>query len=137
MSNTTISRDVARKAANWLVLLHSDDSTPAQESACLAWRKENPEHENAWLKAQALQQKLGILPPLLAMNTLNRVERYDRRKAIKSLVVLITSVPVAYATYKTLPWYSLNAQYQTSMGEQQHIMLEDGTEVFFWYIKLY
>ena len=84
-----ISRDVARQAAHWLVLMHEQPLSAAQQLACTRWRAADPEHERAWQRVQHVQQQLGGLPPSIAIGTLNR----ERRQALKALLVLAAIAP--------------------------------------------
>lgn len=125
----TIARAVARRAAHWTMLLHCGDATPADIDACRRWRAADPEHERAWQLAENLQQKIGALTPDLAMNTLGRSRRRERRAGIKTLLLLMTSAPVAYVAwrYDALPDWA--ADQRTGVGQQRSLTLADGTRI--------
>ncbi|HBR96459.1 MAG TPA: Fe2+-dicitrate sensor, membrane component [Gammaproteobacteria bacterium] len=129
VTEPTVSRDVARSAASWLSLLHSGEASAEDLQACLAWRQASPEHELAWSRAEVLQQKLGLIPESLGMKTLGREQRQDRRRAIKTLALLIAAGPLAYGIYRGMPWQVMTADYRTATGEQRHLTLADGTDV--------
>ncbi|MNR82271.1 fec operon regulator FecR [compost metagenome] len=121
-----IDRAIAREAAQWLASLY-EDQTPEDVAACSRWRAADPEHERAWQRAQGINQKFGIVPAPLALPALGRKVRVDRRRAIKALLLLMTAVPLGYASYRYAPWASINADYQTAKGEHREIQLADGT----------
>lgn len=127
VTDQPISREVARSAANWLSLLHSGEASHADQQACLAWRNASPEHEKAWMRAEIVQQKLGLISPSLGEQTLNREQRYDRRRALKVLALLIVAGPLAYTTYRELRWQQYD--HHTATGEQRQLTLEDGTKL--------
>jgi transmembrane sensor len=130
MSHQTISRETAKEAAHWLSILHSGEASSHEQQACQQWRQARPEHEQAWSRAQTLQEKFGLIPQSLGMDTLNRQQRYDRRQAVKALAVLIAVGPATYATYRYAPSIRLlNADYRTDTGEQQQMILADGTQL--------
>jgi len=130
MSQQTISRKVAKEAAHWLSILFSGEASSEDERACLQWRQVSPEHEQAWIRAQALQEKFGLISPPLGMSTLNREQRYDRRQILKVIVGLIISGPAVYGVYRYTPSISsLTADYSTSTGKQLQITLADGTQL--------
>jgi transmembrane sensor len=129
MNCKTVSREVAKKAAQWLSLMHSGTTTSQDIDACLQWRQANPEHERAWLRAHALQSKLGLIPKPLGMDTLNRQQRYNRRNVIKAFTVLMVTSPIIYSTYRYVPWQMFNADYYTATGEQRNFTLDDGTKL--------
>ena len=135
-NSNDISREVARAAAHWLMLLHSDDKStrgefsPKDAQACTIWRQAHPAHEQAWQRVQNIQAKLAQLPSDTGMKTLNRSTRaqylsLDRR----SLIALIMATPVGYLTYSVAPWQSWSADYSTNTGEQRKVILDDGSEL--------
>lgn len=120
-----IDREVARQAAHWLMLLHSGEAAEQQLRDCERWRQANPEHERAWQRVRQVQNRLGLLPPALAMNTLGR----ERRRALKSLLLLAAAAPLGYASYRLSdrqPWL---ADQRTGVGERRRLVLEDGSQV--------
>ncbi|MEN1832593.1 FecR domain-containing protein [Pseudomonas lijiangensis] len=120
-----ISRDVARQAAHWLVLMHEQSLSPAQQQACARWRAADPEHERAWQRVQHVQQQLGGLPPSIAMGTLNR----ERRQVLKTLLVLAAIAPAGYLGYRFGSEQGWMADYRTRTGERQQLTLADGSVV--------
>ena len=52
-------QDVAREAAQWLMLLHSGEANDNDVQACQRWRVAEPEHECAWQRADRINQKFG------------------------------------------------------------------------------
>ncbi len=120
-----ISRDVARQAAHWLVLMHEQPLSPAQQQACARWRAADPEHERAWQRVQHVQQQLGGLPPSIAMGTLNR----ERRQVLKTLLVLAAIAPAGYLGYRFGSGQGWMADYRTRTGERQQLTLADGSVV--------
>ncbi|WP_109511252.1 FecR domain-containing protein [Pseudomonas ovata] len=123
MMEAPISRDVARQAAHWLMLMHDGPLSASQQQACDRWRCAEPEHERAWQRVQRVQQQLGLLPPPMAMGTLNR----QRRQALKTLLVLAAVLPAGYLGYRSAPWREWTADYRTAVGERRQIELADGS----------
>lgn len=124
-TDTSVSREVARQAAHWLMLMHDERPSPAQQQACARWRAADPAHERAWQRADRVRQQLGLLPPKVAMGTLNR----QRRQALKHLLILAALVPASYAGYRATPWRDWQADHVTGVGERQKLKLEDGSLV--------
>lgn len=115
-----IAPEVARQAARWHMLMLDPGTSPTQREACARWRAAAPEHERAWQKAQRVQARLGLLPPQLAMGTLNR----ERRQVMKQLLVLALVAPAGYVGYRQV---SPAGDYRTATGERQRLELADGT----------
>lgn len=124
-SDHPIDREVARQAAQWLMRLHGGHASNAEQQACRQWRAASAEHERAWQRVQRVQDKLGLLPPDLAMGTLNR----ERRQALKHLLVLAALLPAGYLGYRQAPWQSWRADYRTAVGERRQVQLADGSLV--------
>ncbi|GAB7533231.1 FecR domain-containing protein [Pseudomonas sp. 3A(2025)] len=118
-----ISREVAKQAAHWLMLMHDGPLSASQQQACERWRSAEPEHERAWQRVQRIQQQLGVLPPHMAMGTLNR----QRRQTLKTLLVLAAVLPAGYLGYRATPWREWTADYRTAVGERRQIELADGS----------
>ena len=60
---------------------------------------------------------------------LTRIDHTERRKALKTLGVLGLMLPGAWLGYRTLPMERWRAEYQTAVGEQKHLQLQDGTRL--------
>ncbi|NIF29744.1 DUF4880 domain-containing protein [Pantoea sp. Tr-811] len=122
---TPISREVARQAAHWLVLMHEHPLSTAQQQACERWRQTDPEHERAWQRMQQVQQQLGGVPTAIARGTLNR----ERRQALKALLVLAAIAPAGYLGYRFGTRQGWMADYRTVVGERQQMTLADGSVI--------
>lgn len=120
LQRARITPEVARQAAHWHMLMLDEQVSPAQRAACARWRAAAAEHELAWLKAERVQARLGLLPQRLAMGTLNR----ERRQVLKQLLVLAILAPIGYAGYRqVMP----EQGYATAVGERKRLTLADGT----------
>ena len=115
-----ISPEVARQAASWHMLMLDERVSPAERDACARWRAASPEHERAWLKAQRVQDRLGLLPQRLAMGTLNR----ERRQVLKQMLALAIVAPLGYLGYRQIV---PAASHSTAVGQHQRLELADGT----------
>jgi transmembrane sensor len=130
MTETLINPAIIREAATWLMKLHSDDATEADQQAWQHWRSRSPEHQRAWQCAQRLTDAFSDIPPELGMPVLDRPVACPqrRRAALKALALLLTTAPVAWLAAK-LPWEDWSADYQTATGERSTIALADGTQL--------
>lgn len=124
-----IDRDVAREAAQWLSLLFSGEATAQDEADCLRWRQADPRHEQAWSKAEAVRQKLGLMPKPVAHATLGR-PRLQRRDALKALAVMAAAGGLGYQVTEREWWRHLEPGYLTAgHGEQRQLRLPNGIQV--------
>lgn len=128
-----IPAKVAQRAVEWLVELQDSSATPERIDAWRRWRTEHPDHERAWQRIEAVSGKLGSLSSparsMLAYATLAPPRSAGRRRAIKTLSLLIFSGGLAWAADQNLPWREWSADYRTDVGERRTVVLSDGTQV--------
>ncbi len=129
--NHTIAIDpqILDEAAEWLMQLHEGASNENTRSACERWRNRSPEHARAWVRAELLMNKLGGLPPELAMPTLRRPTNTGRRAAVIKLAVLLAVVPAGWGTWRLIDAKEWTADHHTAVGERRSITLADGTRI--------
>jgi transmembrane sensor len=118
--------DVIKEAAAWLSRLQEKPLSIKEQHAFDTWRAQNPQHEQAWLRAQLLAEKLGHIPAGLGMKMLGRPQSNSRRNLMKLVVV---GVPTGIIAQQALPWQAWSADHQTAKGEQQNIKLADGSKL--------
>ncbi|MCB5190950.1 FecR domain-containing protein [Methylobacillus arboreus] len=128
-SEKAISPKVSRAAAEWLVELQSGQVNADVHERWQAWRAAHPDHERAWQHIEMLGEKLGGLSSSLAHATLAPRGSLKRRRAIKTLAMLLFAGGSAWAVQDKAPWWQLSADYSTGVGEQRRVVLEDGTTV--------
>ncbi|SNR80148.1 FecR family protein [Methylobacillus rhizosphaerae] len=128
-SEAAISSKVSRAAAEWLVELQSGQVSQDIREQWQAWRAAHPDHERAWQHIEMLGDKLGGLSPSVAHATLAPRGSFKRRRAIKTLAMLLFAGGSGWVVQDKLPWWQLGADYSTSVGEQQQVVLDDGTVV--------
>ena len=124
-----LDRAVIREAAQWLVRWHESAQDPQLAEQLAQWRARSDQHEQAWRRALQVNDKFGLVPPQLGMSVLSERTELSRRRAIKSLVLLMTVVPAGVAGYQVLPWREWQADYATRTGQQRTLTLNDGSEL--------
>jgi transmembrane sensor len=124
-----ISEETALQAAEWFFRLQAPAATQTEEFACQAWRKADPSHEYAWQRAITFSQKLEALPKDLTYTTLLSNQQANRRRAMKTLVVLMTMSGAGWQVGQSDAAKRYLAEYATRIGEQRKIIMADGTEI--------
>ena len=129
-----ISTDILEQAADWLMQLNSGTVSDQDRAACERWRRSSSEHARAWMRAESLLNKLGGLPPSLAMPALDRAADNGRRAAVVRLAMLLAAVPTSWLAWRVAPsasasWHALTATHVTATGEQRNLTLADGSRV--------
>ena len=125
-----LSTAIVDQASEWLVKVWSGIATAEDYQACARWRAAHADHERAWQRLQALEQKLDVVPRGIARKALKRASvSIGRRNTLKGLTVLLTGSAAAYAVGRTTAWQRYVADYRTSTGEIRSIVLADSTKV--------
>ncbi|OWT66266.1 FecR domain-containing protein [Candidimonas nitroreducens] len=125
-----LSEAVALQAAEWFLLLKSDQASQEDHARLREWRQADAAHELAWQRVQRLEQKLGHVPAALSMPVLNRGARLDRRTAVKALAFLLIAPPAAWVAWRASPAREWLADYRTATGEMRELKLADGSRVW-------
>jgi transmembrane sensor len=124
-----IHEQIRQQAVEWQVRLTSGALTAETKEAFESWRRQNPEHEQAYRDVETLWQRLPA--PLLADRQRRRELAAQRRLNLRrqglSLAVaaslVLTVVAGIFPDYLQHPL----ADYRTHIGEQTSITLADGS----------
>lgn len=125
-----ISEKTAIQAAEWFFRLQAPTATQTEKFACQAWREADPSHEYAWQRVIAVSQRLETLPKGLAYTVFQSSQPASRRRAIKTLVVLMTLSGTSWQAWQSESAKRYLAEYSTRIGEQRTVMMSDGTEIY-------
>lgn len=113
--------EILEEAANWVARLNADDRSGEDEERFKAWIAANPEHgiafevmDRGWSAIAGIQRRAK--PPVHSVSRRQLV-----MAALGGSVVVGTSFLVLHpATAQT---------YETAVGEQKHLALEDGSKI--------
>ena len=122
---SNISPEMRAEAAAWLARLHADDKSPIDERTFRVWLAADQCHAAAfeamtevWDVTGAAWTEAIAVPHEAAPTT--------RRRALIAGVTGIAAAATGFAVWQT----SYAGVYETATGEQKHIVLADGTQVF-------
>lgn len=108
------------EAAAWLVRLQGSDRSAATEAAFRAWLAEDPAHAHAFARVTDTWE---IVPGAARMAAPARTPRRGRLLAVAASLSLV-AILAGYA------WLAMRDPiYQTRVGEQRTVTLEDGSRV--------
>lgn len=128
-----IPPDVARRAVEWLVELQADPVPDTVHSAWAHWRTQNPVHEQAWQRIEAVNGRFaGLSTPAgaaVARATLAAPRSARRRHAVQALAVMLFAGGVGWKVEQHSPWRSWAADHHTGVGERHALTLDDGTQL--------
>lgn len=129
------SREIRAEAAAWLARLHAEDRDAADEAAFRTWLSADPAHAAAFEAVDRMWSDIGGLGNLKTVRTdLRRsVARVPvREPGLASRRLLLAGVGLLAVTGgSALFWRSASAKvYETDVGEQKHVALDDGSQLF-------
>jgi transmembrane sensor len=121
------SPEIRAEAAAWLARLHAEDRDSADEAAFRAWLAASPAHAAAFEAVDRVWSDVGGLNDFrIARQTERPALRTASRRALLAGVGLL-----AVAGGSALFWRSASAKvYETEVGEQKHVALDDGSQLF-------
>ena len=117
--------DPDAEAANWLARLHADERDPTDEAAFRRWIDASPANAEAFRHATSVWDAVGAV----------QVERSPQAAAAPSLInrraLIAGGGAIAAMGIGLGGWQGAQAGvYQTGLGEQKRVALEDGTILF-------
>jgi transmembrane sensor len=125
------SPEIRAEAAAWLARLHAEDRDAADEAAFRAWLNASPVHAAAFEAVDRIWSDVGGLNDFRI--TRQETQRQDRPAgATASRRALLAGVGLLAVTGgSALFWRSASAKvYETDVGEQKHVALDDGSQLF-------
>lgn len=121
---------ILRQAAEWIAQLWSEDASDQDRADCARWRAGHPDHEQAWQRLVAFEDKLLGLPRDAARHALRPPARNaGRRRALRALGFGAILAGAGYAARGTETWQRATADYRSATGEIRDLTLPDGTRV--------
>jgi transmembrane sensor len=129
--NRSISPAVAERAVQWLVELQSPQVTDQTRAQWRDWLIADPSHQQAWQRIETFSQRLEGLHagPQNTLMYATLTPGVSRRRALKSLAVLVAAGGVAWSA-RDNPWVQpWRGDYRSGVGEQRRITLTDGSEL--------
>ncbi len=118
-----------QEAADWLLLLRSNEASAAEHARWQAWLAARPEHARAWHLIESVTHKFSSVPSPVAATALTRKSsRRTRRSQWLGLCALVALGAVLWAVVGRGP-APVPLELRAATGEQQSYTLADGTRV--------
>ncbi len=125
------SPETRAEAAAWLARLHAQDRDSADEAAFRAWLAASPEHADAFEAVDRMWSDVGGLTDLRTDLRRTSPRIYQHRSTASRRALLAGVGLLAVTGGSALFWRSASAKvYQTDVGEQKHVSLDDGSQLF-------
>jgi transmembrane sensor len=129
-----VNEEVVKEAIAWALKLKSENTNASQIKACQEWRNAHYRNELAWQRIQSLEAEirqgsanlLNFHPRKILENA---TQRLQRRRAMKTLSLVFTLGTGAWLARDSSVWQNFTADYTTAVGNQQRIVLADGSHL--------
>ncbi len=125
----TISPEVQQQAAEWLVELQAEQVSDETRQRWQQWRDAHPDHARAWQCIEAFGERLQGLSSPLAHAALTSPGSNARRRAVKTLALMLFAGGTAWMVAREAPVARWNADRRTGTGERTRIVLADGSQL--------
>lgn len=117
--------DIQAEASAWLARLHSPAKSPLTEGGFRSWLDQDERHKQAFEKATEVWDLLGSVERPAA--PANDTQPLGGRRFSRPLTAIAASLALIFAA-STL-YVQRDPTYDTAIGEQQVVMLDDGSRV--------
>lgn len=130
-ADRSIDPSIVQRASEWMARLWSGEASDEDKAACAAWRAAHPDHECAWNRLQAVEDRLVAVPRIAARRVLleSPPTLVSRRGALRLFGAAVVFGGVAYTVRRTDTWKAATSDYRAGTGEIRNITLPDGTQV--------
>lgn len=129
----TVTPEIAAEAAVWIARLHGPDRAPAMERECLAWQARSAAHRLAFERCTDVWEAVPRvrLADAYASASIRPADRASEvGPSTRSRWLLASTFAVLIVGFGlTAHFWSDGDVYATKVGEQQLIVLEDGTRM--------
>ena len=123
--------DVAAEAAVWVARLHGPSRSPRMERECLAWQSRSAAHREAFERCTETWQDIPLVTVASAYasaahgGSLNPPARVTPLRWAPALVLAV----LAIGTALVFEYGHRDGVYATGVGEQQRVLLRDGSRM--------
>lgn len=119
------SADIRAEAAAWLARLHAEDRSPGDAAGFRAWLAASPHHAAAFEAVDRMWSDVGGLTDLRAARVAKPRSLLSRR------LVMASAGGLALVAGSAAFLKGASARvYETDVGEQKHVALDDGSQLF-------
>ncbi|MEI2416016.1 FecR domain-containing protein [Orrella sp. JC864] len=122
---------VVQQAAQWMARLWSGQAGETERAACARWRAAHPDHELAWRRLLAVEEKFGGVPADIARHALRQPapKPAARRRVLAGLGLAATGALAYPVARRTPALRALAADARSATGQIRESMLPDGSRL--------
>jgi transmembrane sensor len=131
VSDSVPSPEIRAEASAWLARLRADNRDRSDEAAFREWLAENPMHAAAFEAVDRVWSEVGGLGELRDMRRPGVYDAPPGKGLASRRAVMAGAGLFVVAGASGVFWKSAQAKvYQTDVGEQKHVSLDDGSQLF-------
>lgn len=125
-----VDQHIIAEAAEWLVRMQSHPLSIDETAEHQRWCESSQLHQQAWVSAAQLLNRLQGLPTNIALDTLNRPAQLNRRAIMSTISASMIGIPIISLGLASLHSDShLLPSFQTATGQQTRIVLTEGSHL--------
>ncbi len=132
-ASAAIPPQVAERALEWLVELQEQPVPPELVSQWRHWLSAHPDHERAWQRIEAINNRLQPLTvpahAAMAQAVLTAPNPARRRQLAKALLLPLLVGSSVWGAVEYTPWREWGADQHTDVGQRRTLVLADGTQL--------
>jgi transmembrane sensor len=118
-----------QQALEWQVLLWSGEVTAAQQQGFEEWLTASDLHQQAWREIGVMQKKLQLVPDRAVALLKDKSHFAKRRQLLQMLGFTVIAGGTVPIVRNSESWQTLAADYRTQTGEQEKVVLADGSQL--------
>jgi transmembrane sensor len=118
-----------KQALQWQVILWSGEVTAAEQQSFEEWLTASDVHQQAWREIGVMQQKLQLVPDRAVSLLKDKTYSAKRRRLLQMLGLAAVSAGTVPIVRNSESWQTLAADYRTHTGQQEKIVLADGSQL--------
>jgi len=118
-----------QQALEWQVILWSGELTVEQQQLFEVWLNRGLEQQHAWAEIQRMQQKLQSVPQQAIGLISEKPPSTGRRRLLQMLGFAAVTAGAVPVVRQTDTWQVLAADYRTHTGQQEKVLLADGSQL--------
>jgi transmembrane sensor len=120
---------VQQQALEWQVVLWSGEVTAAQQQSFEEWLTASDLHQQAWREIGVMQKKLQLVPDRAVALLKDKTHFAKRRQLLQMLGFTVIAGGTVPIVRNSESWQTLAADYRTQTGEQEKVVLADGSQL--------
>jgi transmembrane sensor len=115
--------EIKAEAAAWIARLHADDRDEHDEAAFKLWLGQSPDHASAF---EAVTAVWDLADGISVADLPAKEPAKFKRRSLLAGVATLAAAGAVFAVWDA----AFAGVYETDVGEQKHVVLSDGTQVF-------